>query len=124
MDQKHARVGRVLVDDILEEDRPLLGGGVGAERLADRVIVTSDNPRSEVPGAITDDILAGLEAPERAVVILDRREAIRVAIQQAKPNDVVMVAGKGHETYQILGSETIHFDDRDECRKAIASCFQ
>ncbi|NDC82154.1 UDP-N-acetylmuramoyl-L-alanyl-D-glutamate--2,6-diaminopimelate ligase [bacterium] len=95
-----------------------------AERLADRVIVTSDNPRSEVPGAITDDILAGLEAPERAVVILDRREAIRVAIQQAKPNDVVMVAGKGHETYQILGSETIHFDDRDECRKAIASCFQ
>lgn len=90
-----------------------------AEQIADVVIITSDNPRSEVPKSIADDIVAGLENPAQSTVILDRREAIRFAIGIASPNDVVLVAGKGHETYQIVGSTTVHFDDREVCRDAI-----
>ena len=91
--------------------------GLVAQRLADVVIVTNDNPRSEDPMAIARAIVVG--APD-AEVQLDRRAAIRQAIAQAKPGDVVVVAGKGHEAYQITGSTRVHFDDRDEVRAALA----
>lgn len=83
-----------------------------AERLADRVIVTSDNPRGEPPGAIMDDIREGFEHPEQALWIDDRREAIARAAAEASPGDVVLVAGKGHETVQVIDSERRPFDDR------------
>jgi len=91
--------------------------GMIASNLADVVIVTNDNPRSEDPGAIAREILAGAPAAE---VELDRRAAIRAAIQRARKGDVVVVAGKGHEDYQIIGDARMHFDDRDEVRAALA----
>jgi UDP-N-acetylmuramoyl-L-alanyl-D-glutamate--2,6-diaminopimelate ligase len=84
-----------------------------AEELADRVFVTSDNPRSEQPGAIADEILAGFASMEKVTVDLDRRTAIGLALGGAKPGDVVIIAGKGHETYQIIGDVTRPFDDRE-----------
>ena len=88
---------------------------------ADLVIVTSDNPRTEDPQRILDDILAGIPVtlPNKQVVC-DRAEAIRVAIAHAQPGDCVLIAGKGHEDYQILGTEKIHFDDREQAREALA----
>lgn len=98
--------------------RPLMGE-IGAE-LADVVIVTSDNPRSEDPVMIIEDILTAWEKRESLPeVFVDRQEAIQKAIQMASPEDVVIVAGKGHETYQILKDETIHFDDREIARQAL-----
>ena len=91
--------------------------GTIASNLADVVIVTNDNPRSEDPEAIAREILAG--APN-AEVELDRRAAIRAAIKRARKGDVVVVAGKGHEDYQIIGGARTHFDDRDEVRAALA----
>jgi UDP-N-acetylmuramoyl-L-alanyl-D-glutamate--2,6-diaminopimelate ligase len=88
-----------------------------AARIADRVIVTSDNPRSEDPMAIAHEIANGFE---RTTIELDRRTAIRRAIGEAEAGDTVIVAGKGHETYQIVGNETRPFDDRDEVRIAFA----
>lgn len=88
--------------------RPLMGRA--ASQGSDLVFVTSDNPRSEDPLAILADILPGIEGPHR--VIPDRAEAIAAAIGEARPGDIVLIAGKGHETYQQLGSETIPFDDR------------
>jgi UDP-N-acetylmuramoyl-L-alanyl-D-glutamate--2,6-diaminopimelate ligase len=88
-----------------------------AERLADRVIVTSDNPRTEAPEAILDDIRAGLEHPDRARWEVDREAAIRRAAEEATPTDVVVIAGKGHETTQTIGTETRPFDDRTIARK-------
>jgi len=88
-----------------------------AARLADRVIVTSDNPRSEDPMTIARDIANGYQ---RTHIELDRRSAIRRAIDEARAGDTVVVAGKGHETYQIVGHETRPFDDRDEVRIAFA----
>jgi UDP-N-acetylmuramoyl-L-alanyl-D-glutamate--2,6-diaminopimelate ligase len=82
-----------------------------AEKLADRVIVTSDNPRSEKPQAIVDEILKGFSSKAVPTVVLDRRAAIELAIDEARPGDVIVIAGKGHETYQIVGSETRPFDD-------------
>jgi UDP-N-acetylmuramoyl-L-alanyl-D-glutamate--2,6-diaminopimelate ligase len=82
-----------------------------AERLADRVIVTSDNPRSEEPQAIADEIVKGFSSPGAATVELDRRAAIALAIREARPGDVVVIAGKGHETYQIAKGVTRPFDD-------------
>lgn len=87
-----------------------------AEEYADRVIVTSDNPRSEDPQQIITDILAGFKSVNNVVVEPDRDLAIREAAKIANPNDVVLVAGKGHEDYQILANETIHFDDREKVR--------
>jgi UDP-N-acetylmuramoyl-L-alanyl-D-glutamate--2,6-diaminopimelate ligase len=92
-----------------------------ASELADRTFVTSDNPRSEDPQAIVDDILAGIVSRDAVRVELDRRVAIRRAIAEAAPGDVVIVAGKGHETYQIVGTTRSHFDDRDEVRAALAA---
>jgi UDP-N-acetylmuramoyl-L-alanyl-D-glutamate--2,6-diaminopimelate ligase len=96
--------------------RPIMGGI--AQELADIAIVTSDNPRSEDPAAILAEIVTGMrpDVPQ----IVDRREAIRHAIRLAKPGDAVVIAGKGHEDYQIFADKTIHFDDREEARAALA----
>ncbi len=88
-----------------------------AARLADRVIVTSDNPRGEDPMAIARAVADGFP---HTTIELDRRSAIRRAIDGAQPGDTIVVAGKGHETYQIVGSETRPFDDRDEVRLAFS----
>jgi UDP-N-acetylmuramoyl-L-alanyl-D-glutamate--2,6-diaminopimelate ligase len=87
-----------------------------AEQLADRVIVTSDNPRTEEPRAIMNDIRRGVSRPDEMDWILDREEAIRAAAEAAMPGDVVVIAGKGHETYQTIGTETRPFDDREMAR--------
>ena len=81
---------------------------------ADYVIVTSDNPRTEDPRAIIDDIVSGMEAGKgRFEVVPDRRDSIARAIALAQPGDAVLVAGKGHEDYQIIGKVKVHFDDRE-----------
>ena len=87
---------------------------------SDRVILTSDNPRHEDPQSILDDMVAGLDAAEmrNVLVIVDRRQAIRTACQLAEAGDVVLVAGKGHENYQIIGDVKHHFDDREELQNA------
>ena len=90
-----------------------------ASELADRVVITTDNPRGEEPRAIVDEILAGITVADRIAVELDRRSAIRRAIHDAVPGDVVVVAGKGHETYQIVGDDVLPFDDRAEVRAAL-----
>lgn len=94
-----------------------------AERLADAVYITSDNPRTEDPAAIIDEVVAGLSSSGRAsaVVEADRREAIRRIIGDAEAGDVVVIAGKGHENYQIVGTEKRHFDDVEEATAAIRS---
>ncbi len=90
--------------------RPLMGAI--AERLADVVIVTDDNPRSEASQAIIGQILAGFRAPDAAHVIADRAEAIHYALAEADAGDVVVIAGKGHEDYQVVGREVRPFSDR------------
>ncbi len=91
--------------------------------LADDIIVTSDNPRTEDPQAIIADILKSVPDGKRDAVTIevDRRAAIRRAVAGAEPGDVVLLAGKGHETYQIIGSERQPFDDRTEARRALQS---
>ena len=93
--------------------------GAIAERIADKVVITSDNPRSEDPQQIITDIIAGLKSvnPETVIVEADRGQAIALLKTIAENNDVVVIAGKGHEDYQILKDKTIHFDDREEARK-------
>ena len=90
-----------------------------AAQLADQVVVTSDNPRTEDPERILQDILAGIPQTVRPEVVCDRSTAIHTAILQASPGDGVLIAGKGHEDYQILGTEKIHFDDREQARAAL-----
>jgi UDP-N-acetylmuramoyl-L-alanyl-D-glutamate--2,6-diaminopimelate ligase len=90
--------------------RPLMGSV--AESYSDLSIVTNDNPRREDPIAICKEILAGFKARHSYMVELDRKSAIQKAIQLAKPNDIVLIAGKGHESYQIFSHKTIEFDDR------------
>jgi UDP-N-acetylmuramoyl-L-alanyl-D-glutamate--2,6-diaminopimelate ligase len=97
--------------------RPKMGK-IAAE-LADIAVVTSDNPRTEDPERILQDILAGIPATVQPKVICDRATAIRTAILEAQPGDGVLLAGKGHEDYQILGTEKIHFDDREQARSAL-----
>jgi UDP-N-acetylmuramoyl-L-alanyl-D-glutamate--2,6-diaminopimelate ligase len=89
-----------------------------AARLADGVYLTSDNPRTEDPEAIMADVAAGI--PGDHVAIADRAEAIQRAIDEAKAGDVLVIAGKGHETYQIFADKTLHFDDREVAREALA----
>ena len=89
-----------------------------AARLADRVIVTSDNPRSEDPRAIIDEITKGIAGHDYAA-ITDRREAIASTIGEAGDDEVIVIAGKGHETYQVAGDQVIHFDDREEAELAL-----
>jgi UDP-N-acetylmuramoyl-L-alanyl-D-glutamate--2,6-diaminopimelate ligase len=93
-----------------------------ADELSDKVIVTSDNPRSEDPQLIISDIMTGIKTvdTQRIFVEPDRREAIKFLKTISKPEDVIVIAGKGHEDYQILKNETIHFDDREEARKVFA----
>ncbi|MFN5515897.1 MAG: UDP-N-acetylmuramoyl-L-alanyl-D-glutamate--2,6-diaminopimelate ligase [Cyanobacteriota bacterium] len=98
--------------------RPLMGK-IGAQ-LADLAVITSDNPRTEDPGQILGDVIAGVPPAIDPWVISDRSEAIHRAIREAKPGDGVLIAGKGHEDYQILGTEKIHFDDREQAREALA----
>ena len=101
--------------------RPIMGEI--AARLCDRVWVTSDNPRSERPESIIDEIVVGIRgtgAPaERYVSEPDRRTAIAGALQWARSGDTVVIAGKGHETYQIVGTQTLPFDDREAAREAL-----
>lgn len=89
-----------------------------ASRLADRVIVTSDNPRGEDPQAIIDEITRGI-AGQNAIAIRDRREAIARTIAEAGEDEVIVIAGKGHEPYQIIGDRVTHFDDREEAEFAL-----
>lgn len=101
--------------------------GAAAASLADLVVVTSDNPRTEKPGAIIDEILSGIDGSLRHKVTVqaDREQAIRFAIEHAREGDVIVIAGKGHETDQILadgkgGTYSIHFDDHEVAKKALA----
>ncbi len=102
--------------------RPIMGR---ASLASDVSIVTSDNPRTERPDDIIEDIMAGIRDGADGTcefeVVPDRRDAIRHAIQLARSGDVVLIAGKGHEDYQIIGSEKHHFDDREEARAAMLS---
>ena len=90
--------------------RPLMGAA--AAQHADRLIVTDDNPRSENPAIIVQQIQAGIPAGAAARVIHDRARAIETAVREAGPDDVVVVAGKGHEDYQLYGAERRSFSDR------------
>ena len=96
--------------------RPIMAEAVG--RRSDFAIITSDNPRTEDPKRILDDVEVGIIPTECPYLkIEDRREAINEAIKMAEKGDVVIVAGKGHEDYQIFKDRTIHFDDAEEIRK-------
>ena len=104
--------------------RPKMGAAAG--ELSDFAIVTSDNPRTEDPNQILRDIEAGMERAGQKRdkdywVVHDRRQAIHRAIEMARPCDVVLIAGKGHEDYQILGTERIHFDDREVARETLVA---
>lgn len=103
--------------------RPIMGK-IAAEE-ADIPIVTSDNPRSENPDTIVAEVEAGvkegLKPGQHHEVIVDRRTAINRAVEIAQTGDIILIAGKGHETYQILNTGTIHFDDREEARKAVVA---
>lgn len=99
--------------------RPIMGKI--AVELADFAIITSDNPRTEQPGAIIDDILEGVTGTKTPYTVIEnRREAIGWAIKNAMPGDVIILAGKGHETYQIIGKEKYHFDEREVVAEFLA----
>ncbi len=93
-------------------------GAIAAE-LSDRIVLTSDNPRTENPQQILNDVLIGVPRFTDITVETDRALAIAVAIADTDPTDVVLIAGKGHEDYQILGSSKVHFDDREEALRAL-----
>jgi len=100
--------------------RPIMGRV--AAQLSDFSVITSDNPRSEDPAAILDEVEAGAKevvGSEKYVKLADRREAIEYAVKLAKAGDIVIIAGKGHETYQIIGDQTLDFDDREVARAVI-----
>jgi UDP-N-acetylmuramoyl-L-alanyl-D-glutamate--2,6-diaminopimelate ligase len=97
--------------------RPAMGAV--AARLADRVVLTSDNPRSEDPQAILNEILAGMPTGCQPEVMPDRAEAIQKAVDEAGPGDIVLIAGKGHETFQETGSISVTFDDRQVAAHAL-----
>jgi UDP-N-acetylmuramoyl-L-alanyl-D-glutamate--2,6-diaminopimelate ligase len=94
-----------------------------AERLADALYITSDNPRTEDPAAILDEVVSGLstKAKAQAAVDVDRHEAINRILSDAEPGDVVLIAGKGHENYQIVGQQKRHFDDVEEAAQVLKS---
>ncbi|AFY58402.1 UDP-N-acetylmuramyl-tripeptide synthetase [Rivularia sp. PCC 7116] len=127
------------LENLLKASRPFIPGkmicvfGCGGDRdktkrpkmgkiaahLADLAVVTSDNPRTEDPEAILQDVLTGIPDTVQPMVIGDRASAIRTAIMEAESGDGILLAGKGHEDYQILGTEKIHFDDREHAREAL-----
>jgi UDP-N-acetylmuramoyl-L-alanyl-D-glutamate--2,6-diaminopimelate ligase len=90
-----------------------------ASDLSDLTVVTSDNPRTEDPQAILDEVAGGLADNKEAVKIIDRREAVKYAVDHANPGDIVVIAGKGHENYQIIGRTKYPMDDRDLAREAL-----
>lgn len=100
-----------------KEKRPLMGDV--ATQLADRVFVTSDNPRHEDPDRIIDDICKGVRFPEKITREPDRRKAIKKAIEMAKPGEVLLIAGKGHETHQIVGDLKMRFNDAEVCQELL-----
>ena len=87
--------------------------GEVAETYADIAIITNDNSRSEDPLAIAKDILTGCIHPEQIHVVLERKDAISEALSLAAPKDIILLAGKGHENYQIIGNETVAYDERE-----------
>jgi UDP-N-acetylmuramoyl-L-alanyl-D-glutamate--2,6-diaminopimelate ligase len=97
--------------------RPLMGAV--AERYADRVVLTSDNPRSESPDAILEQVAAGFAQPQRARRMPDRGQAIDELIATAAPDDLLLVAGKGHEAYQQIGEQRLAFSDRARVQQAL-----
>lgn len=99
------------------DKRPMMGAI--AARLADQTILTSDNPRGEKPEAILDDIERGMAGAANYTRITDRREAIARTIAEALDDDVIVIAGKGHESYQVVGDQILHFDDREEAERAL-----
>ncbi len=104
-----------------DRNRPRALMGETAGKYADFTIITSDNPRSEDPESIVRDLEAGIKPTGSPYIcIVDRREAIEYAIRHAQPGDVIILAGKGHETYQILKDRTIHFDEREVVREVLA----
>ncbi|RAQ40812.1 UDP-N-acetylmuramoyl-L-alanyl-D-glutamate--2,6-diaminopimelate ligase [Arthrospira sp. O9.13F] len=129
------------LENLLKASRPFIPGrmicvfGCGGDRdrtkrpkmgkiaadLSDLAVVTSDNPRTEDPDRILQDILAGIADHVKPIVIGDRAKAIRTAIDEAQPGDGVLIAGKGHEDYQIIGTEKVHFDDREQARDALTN---
>ncbi len=114
--QTMSQQGRLIVvfgagGDRDRQKRPKMGAV--ASRLADVVIITDDNPRTEDPALIVGDILRGCTNPAAAVVQRNRARAIELALELAHPDDVVLIAGKGHEQYQIIGSQRLPFDDRE-----------
>jgi UDP-N-acetylmuramyl tripeptide synthase len=109
--------------------RPLMGAV--AARLSDLVVVTSDNPRSEDPERIIEEIQRGIVMPADRIApkgqkgtpslaIVDRREAIERAVREARRGDLILIAGKGHEKYQVIGDRTLPFDDVEVARAALA----
>ncbi len=110
--------------------RPKMGRA--AAEASDVVVLTSDNPRGEDPQAILREVEVGVKAgvaarpagQVRYEVVADRRDAIRLAVREARAGDMVLIAGKGHEDYQIVGAQRLHFDDREEARAAIAAAAQ
>ena len=120
---KELKKGRLVVlfgcgGDRDKTKRPIMGEI--AANLADYVIVTSDNPRSENPSMIIKDILVGVEKKNTPYTVIENRvEAIKFAVKNAKTNDKIVLAGKGHETYQILADRTIHLDEREIVAEAI-----
>jgi UDP-N-acetylmuramyl-tripeptide synthetase len=103
--------------------RPLMGAVAG--RLSDLILITSDNPRSEDPQRIIDEVLRGItvdtrrDSGQRVLTIADRRDAIDKAIELARPGDLVLIAGKGHEKYQVIGNQVLPFDDVTVAREAL-----
>jgi UDP-N-acetylmuramoyl-L-alanyl-D-glutamate--2,6-diaminopimelate ligase len=103
--------------------RPLMGAVAG--RLSDVIVITSDNPRSEDPNRIVEEIRLGIttatrrDSAQRLLTIVDRRDAITQAIEFAEPGDVVLIAGKGHERYQVVGDQVLPFDDVAVAREAL-----
>jgi UDP-N-acetylmuramoyl-L-alanyl-D-glutamate--2,6-diaminopimelate ligase len=104
--------------------RPMMGEIAG--RLADVVVLTSDNPRTEDPEQIFGDVLSGLSRSNNPNihVIVDRKEAIRFALNQLVAGDTLLLAGKGHENYQIIGEEKFHFDEREVLAKYLAGSYE
>ena len=104
--------------------RPLMGAVAG--RLSDLIVITSDNPRSEDPQRIIEEIQRGItadtrkDAGQQLLTIVDRRAAIAKAVEVATPGDLVLIAGKGHEKYQVIGDKTMPFDDVAVAREALA----
>ncbi len=88
------------------------------ENFSDVVMVTNDNPRHEEPEKIIQEIVNGFKNKNHINVQMDRKKAIVEAIKIAKPEDIILIAGKGHETYQIFKDQILYFDDREEVRKA------